>query len=255
MLLEDHSQMTAGEICRLELRSRSVSLGQCEASAGAKRIVTIRHAHIGAPQGDINRLIADRYHSRGLTADAALVKAQAAAGLLTLAAVVGQAPDPRTIGTMTLRIEVGETRLHCEGTYPEEVVQQRASGRLCEITGLAAESEHLSFPLMGAMFHTAFLYAKSFDAAVCLIEVHPRKASFYQQCLGFVQVGPERICERAKAPAVLLRLDLAWMEGQIRRFKAPGAPIGRSRLLYQYFFSNMEVEGISRRLFANNGRH
>ena len=80
------------------------------------------------------------------------------------------------------------------------------------------------------------------------IEVNPRHAPFYRRYLGFTRMGQERVCLRVNAPAVLLRLELSYVDEQIEKLggRLDLAPSKRS--LYPYFFSKDEETGIAGRL-------
>jgi len=52
------------------------------------------------------------------------------------------------------------------------------------------------------------------------VEVNPRHVSFYRRAFGFLVASEERMCERVKAPAVLLRLRLEALEAQMQAIGA-----------------------------------
>jgi hypothetical protein len=66
--------------------------------------------------------------------------------------------------------------------------------------------------------------------------------------MGFKQFSDERTCGRVKAPAILLRLSLGYMDEQIRKFGGMLESAGREKSLYPYFFSKAEEIGITNRL-------
>jgi len=53
---------------------------------------------------------------------------------------------------------------------------------------------------------------------------------------------------RVDAPAVLMRLEIAYMEEQIKKLGGKMEGAGREKSLYPYFFSPSEEIGITNRL-------
>jgi hypothetical protein len=66
--------------------------------------------------------------------------------------------------------------------------------------------------------------------------------------LGFSDCGAERLDPRVRAPAVLLRLRLAYAEQQIAKMGGRVELALKKRSLYPYFFSQREEIGIEKRL-------
>jgi hypothetical protein len=142
--------------------------------------------------------------------------------------------------------------LFVDKLYRDEVDSIRAQNRkVCEFTKLAVESGVRSRPVLAALFHIAFIYARLISGCTDLVvEVNPRHVLFYKRMLGFSDWGPERHDPRVQAPAILLRLDLAFAQQQIAEMGGHGElAIGR-RSLYPFFFSAHEEVGIERRLRA-----
>jgi len=79
-------------------------------------------------------------------------------------------------------------------------------------------------------------------ATDAFIEVNPRHSRFYERMLGFRQLGEMRICPRVGAPAVLLHIDLGYMDAQIREHS--GTLDSRERSLYPYFVSGEKAEAV-----------
>jgi len=103
--------------------------------------------------------------------------------------------------------------------------------------------------VLAAIFHIAYIHARRLRQSTdLLIEVNPRHVKFYQALLGFTVVGEERMDPRVGAPAVLLRLDLAYAESQIARWGGHRELADQTRLLYPYVFSPLEEKGIEGRL-------
>jgi hypothetical protein len=81
-----------------------------------------------------------------------------------------------------------------------------------------------------------------------VIEVNPRHVAFYKRMLGFKEFGPERLCSRVNAPAVLLRLELEYVDQQIELLGGKGDSAGGVRSLYPFFFNKNDEIGITNRL-------
>jgi N-acyl amino acid synthase FeeM len=157
--------------------------------------------------------------------------------------------DNATIGTLTLRLD-SECGLLADALYEEEIdVYRRQGGSVCELTGLAVASRCGSKEVLASMFHLAYIFGRRRHGVTDLvIEVNPRHVTYYQRILGFRQAGPERTCERVGAPAVLLHLDLDYVDEQIEVLAGHRGDVRRS--LYPYFFSRVEEEGLNRRIWA-----
>lgn len=154
-----------------------------------------------------------------------------------------------TIGTLTLRLD-SEAGLLADALYQEEVDRfRRPGGTLAELTGLAVAPGTGSKEVLASMFHLAYIFGRRQHGVTDLvIEVNPRHVAYYQRSLGFLQVGQEKMCPRVEAPAILLHLDLDYVDEQIELMA--GRRRERQRSLYPYFFSKVEEEGLSRRIWA-----
>lgn len=161
--------------------------------------------------------------------------------------------DARTLGTLTIGFD-SEEGLLVDELYRDEIDKLRAGGaRLCEFTKLAVERNEHARELLAMMFHIAYMYARRLHGCTAvLIEVNPRHVRFYHAMLGFEIIGPERNCPRVNAPAVLLKLDLAYCEEQIARYGGHRELAGAVRSLYPLGFSRLEEDGICGRLRALN---
>lgn len=157
--------------------------------------------------------------------------------------------DSHALATISVGFETS-TGLLVEKLYPEEVAALRSSGaRLCEFTRLALEPGQRSREVLAMLFHIAYIYARRIHRRTdLLIEVNPRHVRFYETALGFRQLGPERICPRVNAPAVLLRLELAHCEAELAALGGHRRMARRIRSLYPLGFSPEEEAGIFRRL-------
>jgi len=156
-----------------------------------------------------------------------------------------------TAGTVTVGLD-SPAGLFIDGLYGEEADSLRSEGaRLAEFTRLAIDNNVNSKPLLAALFHIAFIYARRIHRCThLLIEVNPRHEAFYRRMLGFESAGPMRGGPRIGAPAMLLQLCLRHAQSEIARLGGnPNlAPVERS--LYPYAFSPREEVLIERRLRA-----
>ena len=81
---------------------------------------------------------------------------------------------------------------------------------------LAALEGHDPKRLLAALFGALHRMMVVHELADVFIEVNPRHVSFYRRALCFTVAGPERICPRVGAPAVLLRMSVADLTEKIR---------------------------------------
>jgi hypothetical protein len=140
--------------------------------------------------------------------------------------------------------------LFVDHLYAKEIDAVRAAGRkVCEFTRLAVEASVRSKPVLAALFHIAYIYARRISRCADLfVEVNPRHVAFYRQMLDFAEHAAERIDPRIGAPAMLLRLDLATAERQIAAMGGRLDLARARRSLYPYFFASDEEHQIERRL-------
>lgn len=155
--------------------------------------------------------------------------------------------DKQLFGTLTLRVDC-EDGLLADALYQNEINALRKENRkICEMTKLAFNPKYSSKEALASLFHLAFIYARTiYHATDVLIEVNPRHATFYQRRLGFSHIGEQRTCPRVEAPAVLLHGTLEYGAQQISRFA--GLRDSNEKSLYPYFFSESEVQGLTKRI-------
>ena len=160
--------------------------------------------------------------------------------------------DKATIGTITIGFD-GSEGLYVDDLFREEANALRKEGvLLCEFIKLAIDRMVHSKRLLASLFHVAFIYAhevKGYDKVV--IEVNPRHVRFYERMLGFKAMASSRLNRRVNAPAVLLGLDLSFVQRRISEEDtlAQGSPrAANERSLYAYGFSAQEQAGIANRL-------
>jgi hypothetical protein len=62
--------------------------------------------------------------------------------------------------------------------------------------------------LIASLFNLLYIYSHRVKGCTdILIEINPRHRDFYEKLLEFEQMGGERMCERVKAPALLMHLS------------------------------------------------
>jgi len=167
------------------------------------------------------RLVEERYAWRGYGTEHVRVRSQTRREV-TLLARSGE----RAVGTMTLGFD-STAGLYVDQTYPDELLAARAEGcNACELTRLAVAERADTKATFSAMFNLAYVIARRMLAVTdAFVEVNPRHAAFYRRAFGFLVASEERMCERVKAPALLLRLRLERLEAQMQAIGAslPGA--------------------------------
>ena len=146
--------------------------------------------------------------------------------------------DGRDIGTVSLVFD-SAADLPCDEIYRGELDGLRARGcKLVEVTRLVMDEAHAhSRLLLIRMFNCIQIFAHRVRHATdFVIEVNPTHVNYYRRLLKFDVLGEERPCPRVKgAPAVLLRLNLAFAQNEIERFR--GAENRASeRSLYPYAY-------------------
>lgn len=113
--------------------------------------------------------------------------------------------DDNIVATLTLGRD-SPSGLMADALYAEELSGLRHPDRVvCEVTRLAVCPDYSAPGLLTKLFQAAFQYAKDvFSASDAVIEVNPRHVRYYQNRMGFQQIGTLRQCERVAAPAVLM---------------------------------------------------
>jgi len=161
--------------------------------------------------------------------------------------VYGQ--DNRPIGTLTVGFD-NPNGLLADELYREELDGMRQQGcRLLEFTKLAIDrNSNNSNRIVAALTNVAYLYGKLSNCNTAVIEVNPRHVAFYQSKLGFRQVGPEKICPRVNAPAILLALDWSIMADEIKKYGGRKDDGTAGKSLYRYFFDERDEAGLTKRL-------
>jgi hypothetical protein len=201
----------------------------------------IRMANSSGRREAASLLIRKMYGWRGYTVDP---DHKQALNRITLFAETGG----DTVGTMTLCLD-GAAGLPADENFRDKLDELRSLGRqLCEPSRLAID-KGVAKRVFAAMIHISYIYSHNIHGCTdYIIEVNPRHVMFYKRMLGFQDFGGERECTRVGAPAVLLRLDLAYMGEQIRRFGGLMEKHGAERSFYPYFFPPADEPGITSRL-------
>jgi hypothetical protein len=113
------------------------------------------------------------------------------------------------VGTLTLTLD-SPRGLLAEQTYGEEIERVRSQGRqIGELVKLAMEEGVDWKSVLDSLLQATYLLAHVLHCSTDLfIEVNPRHVRFYQRVFGFTSGTAQRLCARAGAPSVLMRLDL-----------------------------------------------
>ncbi|MCK6472081.1 MAG: hypothetical protein L6R28_10075 [Planctomycetes bacterium] len=242
------------------LRSSAVSqalraLGDGDAAPGPESEAgpRLRVANDEATRACAYRLAYDLYRAKGYVGELAEGR---------LVAPWDRAPDTLTllagddhgdaVATVSLVFDAANG-LPCDAVFGDVLAELRAKNRrIVEVTRLAIGEAHLcSRQLLVRLFNWIYIHARRVRRCDdFVIEVNPRHVSYYRRLLGFEVLGEARPCPRVLgAPAVLLRLDLAYPEGEVQRVGGTGAAAGE-RSLYPYFLTDaaeLSVERLLRR--------
>jgi hypothetical protein len=161
--------------------------------------------------------------------------------------------ENKVAGTVTLGLD-SPKGLVVDELYKAEVDALRAKGRkISELTKLAVDQSSASKSVLAALFHIAFIYAFHIHKYTdFVIEVNPRHELFYKRMLGFNRIGVERMCPRVGAPAVLLHLDLDYINQKIVEMGGILPPPPGEKSLYPYGFSKQDELGIAQRLLGES---
>lgn len=194
-----------------------------------------------------NLLIRKMYSWRGYTTAATSVSPTT--NKICLSVFFGE----QTIGTLTVGLDASDG-LSADSMYQDRIDPLRQSGHiLCEMTKLAVDPNVRSRKVLASLFHIAYIHARYLCGSTDLLaEVNPRHVAFYERMLGFSQLGEERHCERVNAPAVLLRVETAYMDAQIRKFGGLAEAAKGEKSIYPYFFSKADEVGIAQRLLEDH---
>lgn len=226
---------------------RDLVVGEGNSNATVEQQIDLQTFHIRMANSQGRReaaslLLKKMYGWRGYAVDPA---ASHALNKITLFAETGGV----TVGTMSLCLDNAEIGLPADENFRDRLDELRGQHRrLCEPSRLAID-KGVSKRVFAALIHISYIYAHNIHGySDYVIEVNPRHVMFYKRMLGFRDFGGERPCTRVGAPAVLLRLDLAYMGEQIRKFGGLMEQHSTERSFYPYFFPTWDEPGITSRL-------
>lgn len=185
-------------------------------------------------------LIRRMYSWRGYNTESAAVSSH---NRSTLEAFNGQ----NLVGTVTLGVD-SEKGLLVDELYEEKINALRAKGKkVCELSKLAIDPQYSSKELLASLFNLAYIHGRIIHKATdFVIEVNPRHTGYYKRMLGFRQIDEMRTCQRVNAPAVLLHLELDYVDAQVSFLAGSHEP--RERSLYPHFLSRHEEERVVNRI-------
>lgn len=190
----------------------------------------------------VNKLIKSMYSWRGYHTENTVISSHNP-HRLTLEASSGQ----HLAGTLTLGLDSKEGLL-VDKLYEQEIRSLRMRGRnICELSKLAIDPLHSSKELLASLFNLAYIYGRIVHkASDFVIEVNPRHTGYYKRLLGFCQIGEMRTCQRVNAPAVLMHLELDYVDAQVSCLAGSRDP--KQRSLYAYFLAKPEEHRVANTL-------
>ena len=191
----------------------------------------------------VNKLIKCMYSWRGYHTENAVLSSHNP-NRLTLEASIEQ----QIVGTLTVGLD-SEEGLLVDTLYEQEIKAFRSNDRkVSELSKLAIDPQHSSKELLASLFNLAYIYARIVHKVTYfVIEVNPRHAGYYKRMLGFRQIGEKRVCPRVNAPAVLLHLELDYVDEQVASLAGSLEP-AKERSLYAYFLTKHEEEKVAHSL-------
>ena len=160
--------------------------------------------------------------------------------------------EEQPIGTVTLGPDRGHGLL-ADGLFMRELdqIRQRPGARLLELTRFAMDRHRgNSKQVLATLINMAYLYTQWMGCNWMVIEVNPRHIGFYEDCMGFRLAGDEKICPRVDAPAVLMVLDMAQSDAQIRQLAGRRGRDEAGKSLYRYFLSEADAAQLACELFG-----
>ena len=235
----------AAVLQRRPMKSLSVEEGDSDlVPEAARKLFKIRYAGTDGHLRSASFLVQRRYSWRGYNISS---PSAIQANRITLSAY----DRDDVVATISIGLD-SRSGLFVDALFTDELKSLRGpSRRVCEFTRLAIDEALQSKPVIAALFHTAYIYARRIRGCTDLVvEVNPRHVKFYERMLGFHPFGSVREDPRVQAPAALLHLDLRHAEAQIAKYGGNAEHASRIRSLYPYFFSPREESGIELRLRA-----
>lgn len=196
----------------------------------------------GELRTEVNKLVVSLYGLRGL-GTVTTSRSNGQPKQITLAACRGN----DVFGTLTLGMD-SDAGLLADSLYRPEIDTLRKQGkRVCEVTRLAHDSHLSGLEALATLFNVAFVLASKVHGRTDLIaEVHPRHVPFYRRSMGYRVVGPERMCLRVGAPAILMHLCLDFAGSQIHQ--RTDSSFRQDRNLYRLFLPIAEQSSLLKKL-------
>jgi hypothetical protein len=201
---------------------------------------SIRLADSPGRSNEVSALVKRMYSWRGYNTEQTAVSPP---NQTTLEAFSGE----DLVGTLSLRLD-SEHGLLADELYEEKISTFRAKDRkVCELSKLAIDPQFSSKELLASLFNLAYICGRIIHRATdFFIEVNPRHTGYYKRMLGFHQIGEARNCQRVNAPAVLLHLELDYVDAQVSSLAGSHEP--RERSLYPYFLPQHEEKKVAGRI-------
>ena len=230
---------------RHPMKLLSVDEGDSDLVAeAARKLFKIRYAGTDGHLRSASFLVQRRYSWRGYNIS---FSSAMQANRITLSAY----DRDEVVATISIGVD-SRSGLFVDALFTDELRSLRGPNRrLCEFTRLAIHEALRSKPVIAALFHTAYIYARRIRTCTDLVvEVNPRHVKFYEHMLGFRPFGPVRVDPRVEAPAILLHLDLRHAEAQIAKFGGNTELAARVRSLYPFCLAPRDEARIERRLRA-----
>lgn len=243
-----HDTSSMRPFARPLLRRDEIEKGIAPGPGSSQFVITRSGYHVRIAnnmeclRNKVSLLVERMYASRGLHTDRPASQLDRP-GQTTLVALSGD----HLFGTLTVGLDSPDGLLADTLYRPEIDLARRNGAKVCEVTRLAMDPNLSTPEVMATVFHLCFIIARQIHRMTDIfVEVHPRHSGFYRRMMGYRVVGPERICPRVGAPAVLMQLSLEHAEQEIRRLG--GGQGSDERSLYRLFFSQAEQNEVFRQL-------
>lgn len=155
----------------------------------------------------------------------------------------------RVYATLTVNVD-SPAGLALDKTYGAEAARLRAQGRkLCEFGRFAVDPSARSKRLIASLFNLLYIYSYRIKGCTdILIEINPRHRDFYEKLLEFKQMGEERMCDRVKAPALLMHQSCAAIERRLREIGGRWRELPDEKSIYKFAFTPEEEAELMERL-------
>jgi hypothetical protein len=155
----------------------------------------------------------------------------------------------RVYATVTVNVD-SPAGLALDTTYGAEAARLRAQGaKLCEFGRFAIDPSARSKRLIISLIHLLYIYAyRVKGCSDILIEINPRHRAFYEKLLEFEQLGAERMCERVKAPAILMHISCARIERRLKEIGGKWRDLPDEKSAYKFALSSEEESDLIARL-------